>query len=171
MAFPECSSAQPKVCLRMNDSHPPVIPSLPPAPGLLRRMAIVCYDLLLLFGLLFFAGALVIVPLGLGFGSEIQGHHLLFRLYLGLVILWFYCGFWVNGGQTLGMRTWRVRLVDVEGRTPSWRQALIRFAAAILSWAALGLGFLWVLVDRDRLAWHDRLSGTRLVMVGPATRS
>lgn len=149
----------------MNDTSPSATPPLPPVPGLVRRLAIVFYDLLLLFGLLILASALVVLPLGLGFGIEMQGDHPLFRLYLGLLILWFYCGFWVHGGQTLGMRTWRVRLVDFEGRTLGWRQALVRFAAAILSWAILGLGFLWILVDRDRLAWHDRLSRTRLVMV------
>ena len=41
--------------------------------------------------------------------------------------------------------------------------ASLRFVAALLSWAAVGLGFLWQLWDRDRLTWHDRISGTRIV--------
>ena len=40
---------------------------------------------------------------------------------------------------------------------------MMRFAGAVISWLAFGLGFLWLLVDVDRLAWHDRLSGTSLV--------
>ncbi|MEJ1377571.1 MAG: RDD family protein, partial [Candidatus Sedimenticola sp. (ex Thyasira tokunagai)] len=36
---------------------------------------------------------------------------------------------------------------------------------AIISWLALGLGFLWLLVDRKNRTWHDRLSGTRLIML------
>ena len=45
------------------------------------------------------------------------------------------------------------------------RQSLIRCAGAMLSMLALGLGYLWILFDRDGLAWHDRISNTRLVMV------
>jgi uncharacterized RDD family membrane protein YckC len=61
------------------------------------------------------------------------------------------------------MRAWKLRIVGADGRPPGWGRSLLRFAAGLVSWAALGLGFLWVLVDRERLAWHDRLSGTRLV--------
>ncbi len=75
----------------------------------------------------------------------------------------FFAGFWTHGGQTLGMRAWRIRLVGRGGGRVSWGQATLRFFAAIVSWLALGLGFLWALVDRERHAWHDRCSGTRLI--------
>lgn len=87
----------------------------------------------------------------------------LFRGYLLAVSALFFCTFW-RRGETLGMRAWKLRMVTADGRQPGWGRALLRFAAAILSWAALGLGFLWVLVDREKFAWHDRLSGTRLVL-------
>jgi uncharacterized RDD family membrane protein YckC len=48
---------------------------------------------------------------------------------------------------------------------------LLRFFAAILSWSAGGLGFLWILVDRDRMAWHDRLSKTEVVLLAKKVRS
>ena len=86
-----------------------------------------------------------------------------FRLYLLAVAALFFSAFW-RRGETLGMRAWRLRVVGPDGRPPGWGRALGRFAAAILSWAVLALGFLWVLVDPERLAWHDRLSGTRLVL-------
>lgn len=85
-----------------------------------------------------------------------------FRLYLVTVTALFFSAFWARG-ETLGLRAWKLRLVGPDGRPPGWSRALLRCGAAILSWLPLGLGFLWVLVDRDRLAWHDRLSGTRLV--------
>jgi uncharacterized RDD family membrane protein YckC len=47
----------------------------------------------------------------------------------------------------------------------TWRQALIRFLVAILSWGACGLGVLWILVDKDKRTWHDRASGTRVVVL------
>jgi uncharacterized RDD family membrane protein YckC len=67
-----------------------------------------------------------------------------------------------SGGQTLGMRTWRIKLVRNDGGPITWTIALKRYAYAVVSLVCLGLGFLWVLYDRDKLAWHDRWSGTKL---------
>lgn len=150
---------------RMDES--PTLPP-PPAPaGLLRRLAAMLYDGLGLFGVLVVGGALVILPAGMVFGYSIPPHGLGFRLYLLAIILGYFTWPWVKGGQTLGMRIWRLRVVRLDGSGLRPRDALLRFAAALLSWAALGLGFLWAWLDPEGLAWHDRLSGTRLVSVGP----
>jgi len=69
---------------------------------------------------------------------------------------------WRRGGQTLGMRPWRLRLAASNGTAPSWAQLWTRYAVGTLSLLLGGLGFWWALFDRDRLAWHDRASGTRL---------
>ncbi len=136
-------------------------------PGLLRRLAAVFYDCLLLTALLMLAAALAVVPLGMGLDidSEVLARHPLFRLYLFLVILGFFCGFWVRGGQTLGMRAWRLMAVRNDGNCLHLRDALARFAAATQDRVALGAGFLWSLLDREKLTWHDRLSGSRLVVL------
>lgn len=63
------------------------------------------------------------------------------------------------------MRSWRLRVVRNDGAPLNGSDALKRLLCALLSWLPLGLGYLWILVDRDRLAWHDRLSGTRLVLL------
>jgi uncharacterized RDD family membrane protein YckC len=70
---------------------------------------------------------------------------------------------WRRGGQTLGMRPWRLRVVAADGGVPDARAAWTRYAVGTLSVAALGLGFWWAWLDRDRLAWHDRASRTRVV--------
>ncbi|MBO0614919.1 MAG: hypothetical protein RL122_1326 [Pseudomonadota bacterium] len=75
----------------------------------------------------------------------------------------FFGWFWTHGGQTLGMRAWKVRVVTEAGQALNWQQARSRFGWAILSWAALGVGFLISLFDPNRLTWHDRFSHTRLV--------
>jgi uncharacterized RDD family membrane protein YckC len=136
-------------------------------PALPRRLAAIFYDSVLVFALLVLAFALLVVPLGVVFGVDAGdiARHPLGRLYLASVIAGFFCGFWLRGGETLGMRSWRVRLVRDNGRPLTLGVCLLRLAAAALSWAALGLGFLWSLVDPERLTWHDRLSGTRLVLV------
>lgn len=77
---------------------------------------------------------------------------------------------WRRGGQTMGMRPWRLRLVDADGGPAGLAALWARYAVATLSLACAGLGFLWILVDRERRAWHDLASGTRLVRVAPAPR-
>lgn len=70
---------------------------------------------------------------------------------------------WRRGGQTLGMRPWRLRLVAADDApTPTWAALWIRYAVGTVSLLAGGLGFWWTLWDRDGLGWHDRASGTRL---------
>ena len=78
---------------------------------------------------------------------------------------------WHRGGQTLGMRPWRLRVVDSNGGRPSLRALLLRYAVGTLSLLAGGLGFWWAWFDRGRLAWHDRASGTRLLRLPKADRA
>ncbi|WP_454832111.1 RDD family protein [Pseudoxanthomonas wuyuanensis] len=70
---------------------------------------------------------------------------------------------WRRGGQTLGMRPWRLKVVAANGGAPSVRALWKRFAVATLSLLLGGLGFWWAWVDRRRLTWHDRASGTRVI--------
>ncbi|MDJ0739412.1 MAG: RDD family protein [Gammaproteobacteria bacterium] len=133
-------------------------------PGLMRRLAAIFYDSWLVAGIWLLAvivDTFVRDPEGLGW--EIS--HLPLQLFIPAVLFGFFGWFWTHGGQTLGMRAWRLRLLGDDGAPVSWRQAVVRTAAAHLSLLAVGLGYLWVWIDRDRLAWHDRLSRTRLVMV------
>jgi uncharacterized RDD family membrane protein YckC len=103
---------------------------------------------------------LVVVARG---GTAVPSGDILFRLFLLFQAAMFFAGFWVYGGQTLGMRAWRIRVETLAGSPPGWRAALLRFAAALLSVAALGAGFWWALADPERRTWHDRVSGTRVV--------
>ncbi len=128
--------------------------------GLPRRLAAAAYDALLLFGILFAATLLVLPFTG---GQAIRPGNLLFAAYLLAVGFLFFGWFWTHGGQTLGMRAWRIELVSEDGTRVGWRQCLVRCAAALISWAALGLGFWWALWDPRGLTWHDRASRTRLV--------
>ena len=70
---------------------------------------------------------------------------------------------WHRGGQTLGMRPWRLRIIGADGQRPSLAQLVLRYALASASLLAFGLGFFWSLIDGQRRCWHDSLSGTRLV--------
>ncbi len=135
------------------------------APGLLRRFAAMLYDSLLLSGVLLAAVTLATLPLGLLWGVELDPAHALFQLYLLAVIVLFFVYFWIRGGQTLGMRAWRLRVLRDDGAPLTLRDALLRLLYASFSWLALGAGFLWALFDQDGLTWHDRASRTRLVLL------
>ena len=132
----------------------------PTPPGLWRRLAAIGYDALLLVAVLFAATAVLLPFTG---GEAINPNQISYTAYLVIVSFGYFGWFWTHGGQTLGMRSWHLRLVAAGEKSATWRQALMRFAAAGLSWLACGLGFFWLLLDPDQLTWHDRLSGTTIV--------
>lgn len=134
----------------------------PVAPSLLRRLAAGAYDLLLLGGLLMMLGIAVLILRG---GATVPPGSLWFQGLVLLVCAIFYAGFWCRGGQTLGMRSWRLRVEKTNGSPLDPATAALRFFAALLSVLPAGLGLLWILVDRERRAWHDRLTGTRVVLL------
>ena len=134
-----------------------------PAP-FLRRVAAMLYDALLVTALLFLATVPYIAIQG---GESVESDsgllHVLYQITLFAVVFAFFVGFWALRGRTLGMQSWGLQLQTRNDAMPTFGAASLRFFAAILSWLPLGLGYLWQLVDRDKLAWHDRLSDTRLV--------
>lgn len=129
------------------------------APGFFRRMAAIIYDLFLLVALLFVATSLL---LPFNAGVAFTSSQYFYPIYLLLVSFFFYAWFWTHGGQTLGMRAWKIKVMTYDLEPISWVQASIRFISAIASLALFGMGFLWILVDKNRLGWHDYLSRTSL---------
>ena len=132
-------------------------------PGLLRRLAALVYDALLLFAVLFAAT----VPVLLFTGRAVGPGDPAFTAYLLAVSYAWFGWCWTRSGQTLGMRAWRMRVRTREGARLGWRRSLVRFAAALVSIGTAGAGLLWVAFDRDRMSLHDRLSGTVLEMDPP----
>lgn len=156
---------------------PPIIPkqqqpsqSEPVTAPLWRRLFALIYDTFLLFGLLMgygFACVLGVHALGVDAPHELfrQGGLASWLLFLGMLslIVGFYSFFWLRNGQTLGMQSWRLQLETTDGAPLSFKHCLIRMAAGVLSWAALGLGFLWCLLPNQG-TWHDKLSNTRVTV-------
>lgn len=134
------------------------------APGLARRLAAMFYDSWLVAAI-WLVGVTLDTVVRDPQGLALPVSYLPLQLYLVAAPAWFFGWFWTHGGQTLGMRAWRLKLLTDAGQAVTWRKALLRYAGAWLSAVPLGLGYLWVLFDRDAHAWHDRLSGTRLVML------
>jgi uncharacterized RDD family membrane protein YckC len=137
--------------------------------GLRRRLASMLYECLLLLGVLSVAFMLPHLALGMGLGIVLPGSALLLHvlIVLGIYFIWY----WLHGGQTLAMQTWRIRLINPGGMPLRPAQALLRYLAAWFSILPLGIGILWALVDRDRQFLHDRIAGTRIICVPPTTAS
>jgi len=125
-------------------------------PGIWRRVWSMLYEALLLFALAFVATWVFQLAAGT---PVIAGWRLrLLQAFLVAVFAGYFLWCWLRGGQTLAMKTWRIRLVDV---TPA--RALLRFACALL-FVPTGVSLLWALFDHERAFLHDRLAGTRLVL-------
>ncbi len=150
------------------ENHSPIDGSDIHCP-LWRRFAAMFYDSLLLSVLVLCAW--LPVPLLPDDLHPVLGRG--FRLtYLITICFLFFGWFWCHGGQTLGMRSWRIRLVTTDSsdsetpfRAITWRVAWLRFIIAMLSWAVIGMGFIWSLFHHDQLTWHDIISRTKLIAV------
>jgi uncharacterized RDD family membrane protein YckC len=158
------------------------IPSV--TPTLKSRIASMVYESMLLFGVIFVTGFLFSYLAG-------QRHALYLRHFLQgwllFVLCMYFIWFWTHGGQTLAMKTWRIRLVAVDGAPVTYGRALLRFLLCWL-WILPGLALAWLLgAQTSLLIWipllnmllwaltarldpqhqflHDRIAGTRLVAV------
>jgi uncharacterized RDD family membrane protein YckC len=132
------------------------------------RLAAAIYDLFPLLALWMVSAGIVL----LAAHGEVDVAHPSFayrfalRSALVAVTAAYFVVSWSRGGQTIGMRAWRLRVVGADGRALTWARALLRFGVALISLVALGAGFIWCLVDREKRAWHDLAARTVLVRMG-----
>ncbi len=129
------------------------------APSLPRRLACNVYESLLLIAVLFVA-AFPLAALTLQLPSELRSP--LLQIYLLGVAGLYFTLFW-RKGQTLAMKTWRIRLEAADGSLPSTRQVWLRFALACLSLALLGVGWWTAWWREDGQFLQDHYAGTRLI--------
>ena len=132
--------------------------------GVFRRFGAMFYDALLIVALWMVATALLL-PLTGGEAitfDRVGALEYVYRAVLAAVFVLFFGVFWTRRGQTIGMAAWRLRLERADGSRMTWADVLKRLGGACVSFFSLGLGYFWIWIDRDRLAWHDRWSGTRV---------
>lgn len=128
--------------------------------GLLRRVAALLYDWLLLIGIYFPITGLLLLFRG---GRAFERQDPTYLGFLAITGILFFSWFWVHGGQTLGMRAWRLRLISTDGRPPSWQQAIVRCIAAVAGAGLVGLGYWMMFFDRESRSLQDIVSRTRVV--------
>jgi uncharacterized RDD family membrane protein YckC len=134
-----------------------------PSASLLKQLVAMLYDSLLIIALLFIATA-ILLPLNKG--EAVSGP--IYTLYLLLIVFTFYSWFWNKSGQTLGMKAWKIRIIDDDGFNPSWAMSFLRLMGALVSIGCLGVGYFWRLFTP--YTWHDRVSQTRIVDISKIGR-
>lgn len=133
-----------------------------PGPGIARRLASMLYESLVVFAILligFLLPQILFFAYGLGTSNRLLWLHVLALLML------YFVWFWLHGGQTLPMKTWKLRLASADGQALRPLQAILRYLAAWPSILFFGIGVLWAVFDKDRQFLHDRIAGTHIVFV------
>jgi uncharacterized RDD family membrane protein YckC len=128
--------------------------------SMLKRMAAMFYDGLCLFSLFFLATLILVVFTD---GEAISSNNPGFNLFLFFITYLYFVWHWVNGGRTLGMRAWHIKVINKGRDRMNWKTATVRFCLALLSLVFFGLGFAWAFFDKEKLTFHDRYSNSRLI--------
>ena len=132
----------------------------PTPAGFLKCSAALLYDLILLAATLFAATALLLIFRG---GQAFAPHDPVYTISLVITSTFFFGWFWTHGGQTLGMKAWKIRLVTLDGGTPGWGHVAVRSLYAMIGMALFGGGYLWMLIDPKHRSWQDIASRTRVI--------
>lgn len=129
-------------------------------PSWKSRLACLFYEALVVAAIIIVGLIIPHTLLGAAAGIVVSGKTLLAHLFLMLLL--YFAWQWLHGGQTLAMKTWKIRLVSADGRSLRPPQALLRYALAWPGTLLFGLGFFWAIFDHDGQYLHDRIAGSRL---------
>ena len=151
-------------------------PELGPAPGVRfaspgARLLAYIVDTILI-GVVFFVLFVAFTGLAIGTASDAEpsagaiGGFLLLMLLAIVVSLAYFPWFWWRGGQTPGMKVFRIRVVrDADGGPVSGTAAVLRLLGYWVNQVVFYIGFIWILIDKRRRGWHDLIAGTVVIEV------
>jgi uncharacterized RDD family membrane protein YckC len=135
--------------------------------SLFKRLGAMLYDFLLFGSAVLVVGFISMLAITSLTGTQNVAPGSLFaKLFFAYLLIFgyfFFGWFWTHGGQTLGMRAWKLEVITLNGQSINWTQALFRYIYSIISWMPLGAGYLWMLVDKNNLTFHDRISKTAII--------
>lgn len=140
-----------------------ITPTTQPA-SLIRRLGAIFYDSLILLAILML-GTWLIMPFTNG--NPVSPGVLIYQLYLLLLGGFYYVGFWVYCGQTVGMRAWRIKVVNSDGSPLSWKQGTLRAFYALITLLPAGLGLWYMLFNAEKQTWYDRMTHTHVIRHNP----
>jgi uncharacterized RDD family membrane protein YckC len=124
------------------------------------RLTALIYDVFPLLGVWFFAGA---IGLSVGGDADKFVRNTAIQLLVLLFTAAYFVISWTCGGQTIGMRAWRLRVIADDNTPIAWPRGVMRFVLACFSLALLGAGFWWQFFDREKRTAHDAIARTRMI--------
>ena len=129
-------------------------------PSIARRLASMLYEGLVVFSILLI-GFLLPQIVFYAFGMVLGGRMLMLHIVILLMGYFVWC--WLNGGQTLPMKTWKLRIANPDGSRLRPAQAILRYLAAWPSILLGGIGLFWAILDPEKQFLHDRIAGSRII--------
>lgn len=130
--------------------------------GLVNRFAACVYEFLSLIALWLFCTAVFIMLFG---SVETNVKRFFLQIMLWLITGAYFTRCWITTGQTLAAQAWKIKVVGQRNQPLTISLAILRYLLATVSLMVFGVGFLWALIDKDRLFLHDRVLKTRLIKV------
>ncbi len=131
-----------------------------PAPSFFKLGACLIYEALVIIALSLVCTTIFVLLMG---DATVGIKRYLLQVFLWLTAGVYFVWCWQKSGQTLAMQTWQFKLINKNGESLTLTAAMIRYVFSSLSLIALGLGYLWIMVDRDRLFLHDRILKNKVI--------
>lgn len=148
-----------------------------PHARLMRRLAALLYDGFLVAAIWMLIALVLQLIVGPGTNKLVDGvvetDPILDVVTFSLMVIsasGFYLWFWQKSGQTLGMMSWRLKLVTTDNQLVDLKHGLLRFFLAWPSFFFAGIGYFWLYLDSEGNAIHDKLSHTKVVVVPKSYR-
>lgn len=128
----------------------------------MKRLGAFVYDMMLIVALLMVSSGLMLT-INNGEALDTSPYFAVYQSALFIIVYLFLAFFWTRNGQTLGMLAWRLRVQTAEGERLNFSKALVRYLVGIISLLCFGAGFLWMFINKQKLTWHDIVSGCHVV--------
>ncbi len=137
--------------------------------NVLKHIAAFVYDIFPVLGILIVTSGTTLI---LRSGNEVQAHTWWFQVFIFCEIALYYIYFWKVGGQTIGMKAWKIHIKPNDENQPqlSWKQASMRFVFGVFSTALLGLGLFWKFFSKEDKSWMDLVSASHTYYDTPKSK-
>ncbi|MEL7024470.1 MAG: RDD family protein [Pseudomonadota bacterium] len=144
---------------------PAIIPESAKLPGPFRRIGALIYDLLAVVAICMIASLPPVMINGAGFTTDDGPVYALYLAYVLILAIGYFVLSWRVKHCTIGMKAWRLELVNLNDGPFTWRQLITRAVVGILAWLPAGIGVWWQNMSASKRTWHDLASDTRVVVL------
>ena len=100
---------------------------------------------------------LIFMAIGVGYVAA--------SIIVGILISLGYFTYFFGNGQTPGMKVMKIKLCGTDDTYPiGYGKGFLRWIGMLISALVIYIGFLWILIDKDKQGWHDKIADTYVVL-------